>query len=54
MSKRIKPEDYTCTVEFTEGWEQRFTQALVDLYYQRLERGAENLVNKEENKKASA
>lgn len=54
MPKRIKPEDYTCTVEFTPGWEKRFTQAFVDLYYQRLERGAESLVNRDSNKKASA
>lgn len=28
-------KEYTCTVEFTEGSEQRITQAFVDLYYRR-------------------
>ncbi|MBO5033483.1 MAG: hypothetical protein J6D08_16655 [Lachnospiraceae bacterium] len=28
-------DDFTCTVEFTEGSEQRITEALVDLYYNR-------------------
>lgn len=32
----VKAEDeFTCTVEFTEGSEQRITEALVDLYYNR-------------------
>lgn len=32
MAKR-KPEEITCTVEFTEGAAARFTEAFVDLYY---------------------
>ena len=28
-------DDFTCTVEFTEGSEQRITEAFVDLYYNR-------------------
>ena len=30
-----KEEEYTCTVEYTEGSEQRLTEALVGIYYQR-------------------
>lgn len=33
MAKQQK--EYTCTVEYTEGCEQRLTEALVDIYYQR-------------------
>ncbi|MSA02941.1 hypothetical protein GKG47_14230 [Lactonifactor sp. BIOML-A3] len=33
-SKEIK-----CTVEFTEGYQERLTQALVDIYYQRKAKG---------------
>lgn len=28
-------DEFTCTVEFTEGSEQRITEAFVDLYYSR-------------------
>ena len=31
-----KENTYTCTVEYTEGCEKRLTQALVDIYYNRL------------------
>lgn len=31
-----QPTKYTCTVEYTEGCSQRLTQALVDIYYNRL------------------
>lgn len=33
---KAKKEDYTCTVHFTEGSDQRITEAFVDLYYRRL------------------
>ncbi len=33
MAKQEK--EYTCTAEYTEGCEQRLTEALVDIYYQR-------------------
>lgn len=33
MAKNEK--EYTCTVEYTEGCEQRLTEALVGIYYQR-------------------
>ncbi len=35
-TKKTKKNEYTCTVEFTEGSEQRITEALVELYYNRL------------------
>lgn len=35
MAKRAKKE-YTCTVTYTEGYEQRITEAFVELYYNRL------------------
>ncbi len=38
MAKQKKYE-YTCTIEYTEGWQQRVTDALVSLYYQRLRQG---------------
>ena len=28
-------DDFTCTVEFTEGSDKRITEAFVDLYYDR-------------------
>lgn len=31
-----QPTKYTCTVEYTEGCSQRLTEALVDIYYNRL------------------
>ena len=34
-----KKTEYTCTVTFTEGWQERLTQGFVDLYYDRLKRG---------------
>jgi len=34
-----KKTEYTCTVTFTEGWQERLTQGFVDLYYNRLKRG---------------
>ncbi|MCI8585547.1 MAG: hypothetical protein HFI92_06555 [Lachnospiraceae bacterium] len=34
-------QEYTCTVEFTEGWQERVTNAFVSLYYQRLAQGKE-------------
>lgn len=34
-----KQEEYHCTVQITEGFEDRFTAALVDLYYKRKEQG---------------
>lgn len=33
MAKNEK--EYTCTVEYTEGCEQRLTEALVGIYYRR-------------------
>lgn len=30
------PATYTCTAEYTEGCSQRLTQALVDIYYNRM------------------
>lgn len=30
-----KKKEFTCTVEVTEGFPQRLTCALVDIYYQR-------------------
>lgn len=33
MAKNEK--EYTCTAEYTEGCEQRLTEALVGIYYQR-------------------
>lgn len=35
MAKTKTNEEYTCTVVFTEGSEQRITEALVELYYNR-------------------
>lgn len=32
---RKKPE-YRCTAEYTEGCDKRLTEALVDIYYNRL------------------
>ena len=32
---KSKKEEYTCTVEFTEGSEQRITEAFVELYFNR-------------------
>ena len=43
-------QEYTCTVEFTEGWQKRVTDAFVSLYYKRLEKGKEN--EQRENKRA--
>jgi hypothetical protein len=34
-----KETEYTCTAIFTEGWQERLTQAFVELYYDRLKRG---------------
>ena len=34
MAKK-KEKEFTCTVEVTEGFSQRLTCALVDIYYQR-------------------
>lgn len=48
MAKQEK--EYTCTVEYTEGCEQRFTEALVNLYYQR--KRDKELKGKEEDKTA--
>lgn len=31
-----KIREYTCTAIYTEGCEQRLTQALVDIYYNRI------------------
>lgn len=31
-----KKNKYTCTVTYTEGCEKRLTEALVDVYYNRL------------------
>ena len=31
-----KKREYTCTAIYTEGCEQRLTQALVDIYYNRI------------------
>lgn len=31
-----KKKKYTCTVTYTEGCEKRLTEALVDVYYNRL------------------
>lgn len=33
-NKREKTH-YTCTVTYTEGYQQRLTEALVDIYYNR-------------------
>jgi len=41
-----KEIEYNCTVIFTEGWQERMTQAFVELYYDRLRRGEP--VSKEE------
>lgn len=30
-----KEKEFTCTVEVTEGFADRLTQGLVDIYYQR-------------------
>ena len=35
MAKSAKKE-YKCTVTYTEGYEQRITEAWVELYYNRL------------------
>lgn len=48
-----KKKEYKCTVEFTEGWQERITQAFVDLYYQRLE-GIHGGKREEKKEKASA
>jgi len=45
-------QEYTCTVEFTEGWQKRVKDAFVSLYYKRLKKGKEN--EQKENKRASA
>jgi len=34
-----KKTEYTCTVTFTEGGQERLTQGFVDLYYSRMKRG---------------
>lgn len=39
-------QEYTCTVEFTEGWQKRVTDAFVSLYYQRVKQGKEELLEK--------
>lgn len=31
-----KEVNYTCTAEYTEGCDRRLTEALVDIYYNRL------------------
>ena len=35
MAKK-REKNYTCTVTYTEGCEKRLTEALVDVYYNRL------------------
>lgn len=35
-----KKKEFTCTVEVTEGFPQRLTRALVDIYYQRKRKAA--------------
>lgn len=44
-------QEYTCTVEFTEGWQKRMTEAFVSLYYKRLKQGKET---DQKGKRASA
>lgn len=34
-----KEKEYTCTVEYTEGFEKRLTEALMDIYYSRKLKG---------------
>ncbi len=48
MAKRAKKE-YTCTVTYTEGYEQRITEAWVELYYNRLRGITKPDVEKEED-----
>lgn len=43
-------DDFTCTVEFTEGSERRITEAFVDLYYDR-QRGLTKTDNSVEDNK---
>lgn len=43
-----KKKEYRCTVVYTEGWEKRVTEAFVDLYYKRIQIGAEEKDKKEE------
>lgn len=33
--KKKEKAHYTCTVTYTEGYQQRLTEALVDIYYNR-------------------
>lgn len=47
-------QKYTCTVEFTEGWQERVTNAFVALYYQRLALGKDMELKKESKKKDEA
>lgn len=48
-----KQQEYTCTVTLTDGWQQRLTDAFVDLYYKRKEQGKEMLI-KGNGKKSGA
>lgn len=48
-----KEEEITCTVEFTEGAQQRFTDAFVDLYY-KIKKGISKGPLPEDEKKETA
>ena len=50
----MEKQESTCTVEFTEGWQERVTDAFVSLYYQRVAQGKELKPEKDPEKKDQA
>ena len=50
----MEKQEYTCTVEFTEGLQERVTDAFVSLYYQRVAQGKELKPEKDPEKKDQA